>query len=87
MQDVDLREVLALIPTRHIVIAMVGSIPLGLGLMGYFAPPEQGVISWVGSYAGPLIVFGFLMGLPLYWSSARAGMVLRRRMREGAQKS
>lgn len=77
MQDIDLRDFLRLIPGRHIVIALLGSVPLGMGLMGFVSPPAQGALSWLGDYAGPLVVFGAIMGLPLYYSCARAALRLQ----------
>lgn len=84
MRQVDVRELLELIPNRHIVIAFAGAIPLGMGLMGYFAPPAGGSLSWLGDWAVPLLIFGGILGLPLYWSSARAALVIRRRLDEEA---
>ncbi len=78
MQDIDLRDFLKHIPGRHIVIALLGSIPLGLGLMGFVSPPAEGALSWLGDYAGPLVVFGAIMGLPLHYSCARAALQVRR---------
>lgn len=78
MQDIDLKEFFRLIPGRHIVIALLGSVPLGLGLMGFFSPPADGALSWLGDYAGPLVVFGAIMGLPLQFSCARAALRVRR---------
>lgn len=83
MHDIDVRDWLRLIPVRHIILALLGSIPLGLGLMGFLAPPERGALAWLGDYAGPLLVFGGILGLPLYYSSARAGLRLRRERDHG----
>lgn len=80
MQDVDIKEVFRFIPTRHLVVGMLGGLPLGAGLMGWFAPPADGGLAWLGEYAGPLIVLGAVMGMPLFWSSARAGLAIRRRL-------
>lgn len=83
MRDVDIREILALIPNRHIVIGFAGSIPAGLGLMGLFAPPAEGSLAWLGDYAGPLLALAVIMNLPLWFSCARASLVIRRRMDYG----
>lgn len=85
MEDVDIGEFLRLIPSRHIVIALLGAIPLALGLMGYFSTPEEGVLAWTGDYAGPLMIFGALMGVPLYYACARGGLAMRDRSESGAE--
>lgn len=77
MQNTGLKDFLRLIPVRHIVIALLGSVPLGMGLTGFVSPPAQGALSWLGDYAGPLVVFGAIMGLPLYYSCARAALRLQ----------
>lgn len=86
MQDVDIRRYLKLIPTRHFVIAFAGAFPLGLGLMGLFSPPAGGSLGWTGDYAIELTIFGAILGLPLYYSSARAGLTVRREMDSGADR-
>lgn len=82
MRDVDIRELLGLIPNRHIAIAFGGAIPFGMGLMGFFAPSADGSLGWLAGWAVPLMIFGGILGLPLYWSSARAALIIRRRMDE-----
>lgn len=82
VRRVDVRELLELIPRRHILFGFAGSLPIGLGLMGFFAPPGRGALVWTGELAGPLVVLGAVMNLPLWYHSARAGLVIRRRMDE-----
>ena len=82
MGQVDVKEILDLIPTRHIILGFAGSLPIGLGLLGFFAPPDQGALAWINDLAGRLVVLGAVMNLPLWYHSARAALDIRRRLEQ-----